>query len=172
MSDRKERAVNGFRTFGYNQIGMIQHFIALLWSFAELAERSAAAPAPVRLSLLVLFRLAEPAARRFTARAALGVGMHLDEDLLVPLADGSGIDAAISLADQFVVLAQALETILYCLTGLAQPDEWRAGPDKQPGLQVQIGRIARQSSGETHRIVRASSSARAPPARESLTISI
>ncbi len=160
--------MNGFRTFGYDRPDIIQRVIALLWSFAALAERAAGARTPVRLAMLWIVRRAEAPARRFTARAALDAGLYLDEDLLVPLADGSDIDAAISLADQFVVLAQALETILYCLTGLAPQHGQFAGSRGLTHAQIPINWISLLVPSLTHGIVRPGSFARAPPIRGSL----
>jgi len=117
MSARKECAVNGFRPAGQNYLAFLQRIIALVSSFATLAERVAAAPAPIRGPGLWALRRAEAIVRRITARAAVEIGMYLDQDLLVFVPDGAGPEAAICLADQFLLLAETLQTIFLCLSG-------------------------------------------------------
>ncbi|APH72124.1 hypothetical protein [Aquibium oceanicum] len=87
---------------------MLRRIIALLVSFAAMAEQAATRSAPVRWFVLCLLLYAEKVAESFVIEAA---GLPLSELEVIAL-DGKDPDDALSLAARFYALAAALCTLL------------------------------------------------------------
>ena len=87
---------------------MLRRIIALLVSFAAMAEQAATRSAPVRLFVLCLLRYAEAVSESFVIEAA---GMPLPGFEGIALV-GNDHDDALSLAARFYALAAALCTLL------------------------------------------------------------
>ena len=87
---------------------MLRRVMALLVSFAAMAEQAATRSGPVRWFVLVLLRYAEAVSESYVLEAA---GMPLSElEGIAPI--GSDPDDALRLAARFYALAAALCTLL------------------------------------------------------------
>ena len=101
---------------------MLRRIIALLVSFAALAERAAGRSAPIRCFVLWILRRAEAVAEEFVFNAA-GVPQPALERTA---SAGNGPDDALRLADRFYALAAALCALLP-LDGLFDRRQGRRG---------------------------------------------
>ena len=87
---------------------MLRRVIALLVSFAAMAEQAATRSAPVRWFVLCILRYAATVSEDYVFEAA---GMpHSELDVIAP--DGNEPDDALRLAARFYALAAALCTLL------------------------------------------------------------
>ena len=101
---------------------MLRRVMALLVSFAAMAEQAATRSGPVRWFVLVLLRYAEAVSESYVLETA---GMPLSEfEGIAP--DGNNPDDALRLAARFYALAAALCTLLPLGGGF----DWRS---VQPG---------------------------------------
>ena len=102
---------------------MLRRVIALLVSFAALAERAAARSAPVRWFVLLILRHAEAISENFVFEAAGMPSLALEGIAVV----GNDPDDALRLAARFYALAAALCALLP-IDGLFGGRDGRRGP--------------------------------------------
>ena len=135
----------------------LKRSIWFLLSFANIAERTAHLPAPVRFVMLVILRVALGAGQRLALRIADEIGL----DLAVPITDPDADSI-----DELFQLARAFRILSCLLFDLAAWAGYFSPEFNEPGHERTISRrrtTRPHSPGQCHRALRPSCAIRAGP---------